>query len=83
MRKRMRMLEIEDFMRTWSAVHEWREAHPNMKSLRDGGNGDVIDKMMEDMRKSEDPWRHLSMDQWKDQEIDVEWGGALILARRR
>jgi hypothetical protein len=79
----MKIGEMEAFMRTWSAVHVWCEARPCDLSMADRGNREVIDKMMADLRGSEVSWKELSKAEWKEVDIEVEWGGALILTRRR
>lgn len=69
------------YMRTWSSYHAWKETHPESRSRLDGGNGDVIDKLFDQIEAAEPDW--AGQPGWRQQEIDVEWGTALILARRK
>ena len=59
LRKRMKVGEMETLVRTWSAAHELCEGHPDRKPLRDGGIGDVVDGMMENIWKAEGSWSRL------------------------
>lgn len=70
--KRMRVGDVKDFARTWSAWHGWREAHREQRTRGEGGGGDVVDRAFDEMG-------------WESEEVvvDVEWGIGLVLARRR
>lgn len=70
------------FMRTWSAFSAWKKGHPERKARIDGGEGDVIDDMFEEMKAVEGDWKDLSGKDWWDTEVDVEWGGGLIMAKK-
>lgn len=83
MGKRMKLGELAEYMRTWSAVHEWQEAHTGSRPSRDGGSGDVVDHMMDEMQKSETDWSVLGLNEYREAEVDVEWGGAIVLSRKR
>lgn len=63
------------YLRTWSAWHGWQEAHPNDKPRKDGGTGDVMDRMFDEISAAEG-WSS------EDLEVELEWGTGLILARR-
>ncbi|KAF2672616.1 putative Trans-aconitate 3-methyltransferase [Microthyrium microscopicum] len=78
MQKRMTLGQSMEYMRTWSSVHAWQEANGNPKARKDGGEGDVVDHMYDDMRAVEEG-------AWKDDdmEVDVEWGSSVVLARKR
>ena len=73
--KRMKVGEVIEYVRTWSSYHAWLEAHPDQMPVKDGGNGDVADRMYEEMKEAE---------QWEsaDLEVYIEWGTALIMARK-
>lgn len=73
--------ECMEYVRTWSAFSAWQDAHPDKISKSDGGEGDIVDEMFEAMRVSEQDWRKSP--QWKKIRTRVEWGSALILARKR
>ena len=67
--------------RTWSAVHKWQEAHPHATRRSEGGEGDVVDYMFDDMREAEVEW--LGDPDWLEREVDIELGTGLLMARRR
>ncbi|KAH8690446.1 hypothetical protein BGW36DRAFT_432248 [Talaromyces proteolyticus] len=46
------------------------------------GRGDIIDEMMDEARDVEPALRESNEKPWKEIQVDVEWGSALILARR-
>ncbi|KAJ5211961.1 uncharacterized protein N7498_003607 [Penicillium cinerascens] len=85
---RMTLGAIEEYMRTWSSCHKWQQQFPHRKRRAEYecGEGDGIDQMMEPIREAEPGLRgegsRNSVD-WKGIEIDVEWGSALVLARKR
>ncbi|EKG10103.1 Methyltransferase type 11 [Macrophomina phaseolina MS6] len=64
------------YLRTWSAWHGWHEAHPGVKARKDGGSGDVIDRMFDEISAAEG-WNS------EDLEVELEWGSGLVLARRK
>ena len=76
--KRMKVVDIEAYVRSFSAYHGWKEAHKEIASKEEGGSGDIVDEMFEEMKKVEN-WGN----NWKDMEIEVEWGSGLLMARRR
>jgi trans-aconitate 3-methyltransferase len=88
MSARMKLGAMEEYIRTWSSLHEWQRKFPERKRRgaegdRDG-RGDVVDELMDKIREVEPRLRgDGSPHGWKDVEVDVEWGSALILARRR
>ena len=73
--KRMKVGEVLEYVRTWSSYHAWREAHPEEMPIRDGGQGDVLDKMFKEMKEAEN-WEN------EDLEVDIEWGTSLVMARK-
>ncbi|KAF2455104.1 S-adenosyl-L-methionine-dependent methyltransferase [Lineolata rhizophorae] len=75
--RRLQIGQVKDYMRTWSAYHGWKEAHPGVKKRGDGGEGDVVDKMFDEMMEVEPDWAG------EEQEIEVEWGTGILLARRK
>jgi len=74
--KRMTMAQSMDYMRTWSSFHEWEKKHPDNKKRSEGGSGDIIDWMYDDMKKAEG---------WTDENmmLDIEWGSGLVMARKK
>lgn len=79
--KRMTLKECMAYIRTWSAFHGWQEKHPDMKRKEDGGNGDVVDELFEVMVNTEEDWQ--KDEDWREKEVEIEWGSGLLLARRR
>ena len=69
-----------EYVRTWSAYHGWSEAHPDQKRVRDGGDGDVVDRMLHDMAASEEGLRDDPA--VLDRVVRIEWSTVLILARK-
>jgi trans-aconitate 3-methyltransferase len=81
MEKRMTVAMNMEYMRTWSSYHGWQQAHPDKKAKNAGGKGDVVDELFEEIKKTEPTWN--SEDNWLDKEVDIEWGTALVLARKK
>ncbi|KAI5812563.1 S-adenosyl-L-methionine-dependent methyltransferase [Pyronema omphalodes] len=80
MRSRLRLREVEEYVRTWSCVHKWILEHPEVKRLEgmgDGfGKGDIIDDMFLEMAEVEG-WKS------KEEMVDIVWGHGILLARRK
>ncbi|KAH7391611.1 putative Trans-aconitate 3-methyltransferase [Cadophora sp. MPI-SDFR-AT-0126] len=82
MQRRLRLGEVEGYVRTFSAYWNWMEAHPEEKSRGEGGEGDVVDEMFDEMRAVEPEWREKG-EGWRDVEVDNEWGSVILMARRK
>jgi SAM-dependent methyltransferase len=82
MQKRLKLGEVEGYARTFSSYHNWMAGHEGVKSRKDGGEGDIIDEMLDTMLEAEPEWRAKG-DQWRDFEVDCEWGSVILLARRK
>lgn len=80
MNKRMKLGEMEEYIRTWSSVHAWKTEHPEAVRKLDGGSGDIVDVMMEEIIKHE---AKLQTSHPQDLEVEVEWGSVLLLARKK
>ncbi|KAH0538583.1 hypothetical protein FGG08_004833 [Glutinoglossum americanum] len=80
--KRMRLGDVEEYIRTWSSVHNWQQDHPGVKREKDGGEEDVVDQMFKRMMEAEEDWKQ-AVPSWKEKEVDVEWGSGILLARKR
>ena len=81
MEQRMTVAQNMEYIRTSSSFHGWQEAHPDRKSKASGGKGDCIDDLFEEIAEVEEDWKNDP--NWKEKEVDVEWGTGLILARKR
>ena len=80
MKKAMKIGDAMEYVRTWSAFHEWSQAHPDIEKTLEGGRGDVVDKMFVAMKEAEVEWSKDPA--WRDREVHLEWGTGLLLARR-
>jgi len=76
MTKEMTLGQSKDYVRTASSFHEWERKHPESKSRSSGGSGDVVDLMYDEMSAAEG---------WDDDDmkLQLEWGSAIVMARRR
>ncbi|MCJ1308237.1 hypothetical protein MMC25_001890 [Agyrium rufum] len=79
--KKMTVENCANYVRTFSAFHGWQEAHPDQKRASEGGSGDLVDEMFEEMRKVEPEWSDKST--WNKTEVEVEWGSGLLIARKK
>jgi len=82
MYKRLKLGEMEGYARTFSSFHNWQAANPERKSKADGGEGDIIDEMFGKMLDAEPDWKAKG-ENWKDFEVENEWGSVILLARKR
>ncbi|PFH56181.1 hypothetical protein XA68_16924 [Ophiocordyceps unilateralis] len=82
LRMRMRLGELEAYIRTFSAFQGWIDAHPRVRSRAEGGDGDVADAMMDSIVAADPVWRTLG-EGWREAETEVAWGTYVLLARRR
>ncbi|KAL2192853.1 methyltransferase-like protein [Corynascus similis CBS 632.67] len=82
LRKTLRLGELEGYLRTFSAFHGWQGAHPEKKSRAEGGEGDIIDLMFDEMVAAVPEWRDKG-DDWKQVEVEVVWGTILLMAKRK
>ncbi|OJZ80520.1 hypothetical protein ASPFODRAFT_53073 [Aspergillus luchuensis CBS 106.47] len=75
---------LEALLRTWSSVHEWRRAHPHAASVREGGAGDIVDNLIQDMIEGEEDWRRITMSggDWREIKLELETRSVLLMVRR-
>ncbi|KAK3352684.1 methyltransferase-like protein [Lasiosphaeria hispida] len=81
-RKTLKLGELEGYVRTFSAFHGWQGAYPEKKSRAEGGDGDVVDLMFDEVVAAAPEWKALG-DNWREVEVDVVWGTVLLMATRR
>ncbi|RKU46246.1 hypothetical protein DL546_005643 [Coniochaeta pulveracea] len=81
-RKKLKLGELEGYVRTYSSFKNWQEAYPDVKSRAEGGEGDVVDKMFEEVVEAIPEWKAQG-EKWRDVEVDVAWGTVILLARRK
>ncbi|KAM0271616.1 hypothetical protein ACHAQH_009043 [Verticillium albo-atrum] len=79
--KRLKLGEFEGYVRTFSAFRGWQDAHPEMKSRAEGGNGDVVDVLFDKMIEAVPAWKAKG-EEWREVEVDSVWGTVIILAKR-
>ncbi|KAI1802066.1 S-adenosyl-L-methionine-dependent methyltransferase [Daldinia bambusicola] len=80
--KKMKLGEVEGYLRTFSAYNGWKEAHPEAKSRAEGGAGDVLDVMWDHIIDAVPEWKAMG-EQWREVEIENDWGTYILMARRR
>ncbi|KAK3389343.1 methyltransferase-like protein [Podospora didyma] len=81
-RKTLKLGELEGYVRTFSAFSGWQTAYPDIKSRADGGEGDVVDLMFDEVVAAVPGWQATG-DAWKEMEVDTVWGTVLLMAKRR
>ena len=81
MGKRMTLADCMNYIRTWSSFNGWQEKHPEAKRREDGGSGDVVDRMFDEIIDS--VWGSHKDTDCKNEEMNIEWGSGLVLARRK
>lgn len=84
MRRRLKLGEVEGYVRTFSAYVNWKAANDG-KGRGDGERErerDVVDRLFEGMRGVEPEWEEAG-ERWREVEVEVEWGSYILMARRR
>ncbi|KFA77865.1 hypothetical protein S40288_02527 [Stachybotrys chartarum IBT 40288] len=81
LQKKIKLGDFEGYVRTFSAFSAWQDAHPDKKSRSDGGDGDLVDALMDTIVRSEPEWAAAG-DAWRDIEVETVWGTYILLARR-
>ncbi|KPM40045.1 hypothetical protein AK830_g6513 [Neonectria ditissima] len=81
MRKNLNLGQFEAYARTFSSYQGWMDAHPEAKSRAQGGDGDIVDLMFDQILEVEPEWKAKG-DQWRDVEVETVWGTYILLARR-
>lgn len=82
MRTKINLGQFEAYVRTFSAYQGWKDAHPDMKSRADGGEGDIVDILIDQLLEAEPQWKALG-DKWRDVEVETVWGTYILLAKRK
>ncbi|KAK5129932.1 hypothetical protein LTR08_002692 [Meristemomyces frigidus] len=77
MEKALTVGEVKAYMRTWSSYHGWREAHPQRTARGQGGDGDVVDQLVDEIAEGAAHFRD------EGSVVNVEWGSSLVMARKR
>jgi trans-aconitate 3-methyltransferase len=74
MQRRLKLGEVEGYLRTFSAYHNWVDKNEGVK--------DIGDKMFERMLEVEPEWRAQG-EGWRDFEVENEWGSVILMARKK
>lgn len=82
LRKKMRLGEWEGYVRTYSAYNNWKAKWSGKKSRAEGGEGDVVDAMLDAMLETVPEWKAKG-EEWREVEVECAWGTCLLMARRR
>ncbi|KAK3319006.1 S-adenosyl-L-methionine-dependent methyltransferase [Apodospora peruviana] len=82
-RKTLKLGELESYVRTFSAFSGWQQAYPGRKSRKDGGEGDVVDLLFDEVVATVPEWKAKGEQGWRDIEVDTVWGTVILMARRR
>ncbi|TQN72032.1 putative S-adenosylmethionine-dependent methyltransferase CRG1 [Colletotrichum shisoi] len=82
LRKTLKLGEFERYVQTFSAYRGWRDAHPEVKSRAEGGEGDITDLLFDRLLAAVPEWKAKG-DGWRDVEVEAVWGTTIILAKRR
>lgn len=69
-----------EYVRTFSSYHGWKEAHPDRVRRSEGGQGDIVDELLERMVEAEPDWTDTQTASEKP--VQIEWKSGLILARK-
>jgi len=82
MERRLKLGEMEGYMRTFSCFHNWAAAYPDRKARNEGGEGDIVDEMFDKMLEVEPEWKAAG-ENWRDLEVENEWGSYILLAKKK
>jgi SAM-dependent methyltransferase len=82
MQSEMKLGEMEGYARTFSTYHNWMAAHPEERPRKEGGNGDIVDEMFDQMLEAVPDWK-ANGENWRDFEVTNEWGSVILLARKK
>ena len=72
--------QTKAYYRTFSSFHGWQEAHPEQIARAQGGPGDMVDRMFDEMAQDAEEGKAF---QDVENEVLMEWGSGLVMARRR
>ncbi|KAI1134420.1 S-adenosyl-L-methionine-dependent methyltransferase [Hypoxylon sp. FL0543] len=82
LRKKMKLGEVEGYVKTFSCYVAWKDAHPEAKSRSEGGDGDILDIMWDRMVDAVPEWKAMG-ERWREAEVINDWGTYILMARRR
>lgn len=82
MRKKLTLGQFEAYVRTFTGYQGWMDAHLDKKSRAEGGEGDIVDFMFDQILEAEPEWKEKG-DRWRDVEVESVWGTYILLATRK
>lgn len=82
LRKQLKLGDCEDYLRTYSSYNNWKVDYPEKKSRAEGGEGDIVDAILEAFVEAVPEWKAMG-DKWRDVEVECVWGTCLLMAKRR
>ena len=77
MQKTMPIGHVKQFLRTWSAYHNWSQQHASQRPRVAGGEGDVVDWAFDEIAEQETSWKDEGYN------VLVEWPVGMLLIRRK
>jgi len=81
MRKKFTLRTLEGYLRTWSALHAYHEAHPDDATKKGKGkDGDVVDRLMLDIAAG---LRESGTQMEEDDEVEGGWPLVLMMIKKR
>lgn len=81
MRKKFTLRTLEGYLRTWSALHAYLEAHPDDAAKKGKGrDGDVADRVMVDIAEG---LRESGMKMGAEDEVEVGWPLVLMMIKKK
>ncbi|KAF2485315.1 putative S-adenosylmethionine-dependent methyltransferase [Neohortaea acidophila] len=75
--KSLTIAEMKEYYRTFSSFHGWKEAHPGQIARSKGGEGDLIDRMVDEMKGQDAFFAE------EGNVVNMEWGSGLVMFRKR
>ncbi|KAH7216381.1 S-adenosyl-L-methionine-dependent methyltransferase [Fusarium oxysporum] len=82
MRSKINPGQFEAYVRAFTAYRGWMDAHPDKKSRAEGGAGDIVDILFDQILEAEPEWKAQG-DLWRDIEVESVWGSYILLAKRK
>jgi hypothetical protein len=70
-----------EYIRTSSAFHGWMEAHRGRRRRSEGGEGDVVDEIFDQMVAAEEDWKD-DPEASREKQVRIEWGTGLLMGRK-
>ncbi|EXK25704.1 hypothetical protein FOMG_17661 [Fusarium oxysporum f. sp. melonis 26406] len=82
MRSKINLGQFEAYVRAFTAYRGWMDAHPDKKSRAEGGEGDIVDILFDQILEAEPEWKAQG-DHWRDIQVESVWGTYILLAKRK